>query len=135
MISFLFVCLFSGRLMTTMNLRSFKSQERLGIRWKNWSYPTCRHKSLFVDLPGICVWVKHAWRDYAFTHMNSTISLLFDPFEKTVGDGGEKKNCLISSPETGRKLLNCKNKQKKKLICEFSTDNHAKRQSVFFSFF
>lgn len=54
-----------------------------------------------------------AWRNYAFTHMDSTISLLFDPFEKTDGDSGEKKNCLISSTETGRKLLNCKNKQKK----------------------
>ena len=48
--------LFLGHLMTTMNLRSFKSLERLGIKWKNWSYQTCQHKIAFLDFLGLPSW-------------------------------------------------------------------------------
>lgn len=44
--------LFPGHLMMTMNLRSFKSLERSGIKWKNWSYQTWQHEVPFSGIPG-----------------------------------------------------------------------------------
>jgi len=45
--------MFSGHLMMTMNPRTFKSLERLGIKWKNWSYQTYRHKPPYLELLGV----------------------------------------------------------------------------------
>lgn len=42
--------------MTTMNLRSFKSLEKLGIKWKNWSYQTCQHKIALLDFRCLSFW-------------------------------------------------------------------------------
>lgn len=45
-----------GHLMMTMNLRSFRSPERLAIKWKNWSYQTCRHKPPDLEFQGLSLW-------------------------------------------------------------------------------
>lgn len=47
---------FSGHSMMSMRQMSFKSPEKLGIRWKNWSYPTCRHEILILESLGLSPW-------------------------------------------------------------------------------
>ncbi len=47
---------FPVHLMTTMNLRSFRYLERLEIKWKNWSYQTCQHKTSEVEFLGPSLW-------------------------------------------------------------------------------
>lgn len=49
----LFLIFFPERLMTTMNRKSFKYQEILGIKWRSWSYLTCQLKTPYMEFAGL----------------------------------------------------------------------------------
>lgn len=50
---FYYIRVFPGHLMKTMNPRSFKSLERSGIKWKNWSYQICQHRTPSQEFLGL----------------------------------------------------------------------------------